>query len=84
MFKSLGKFFKKMFTGKHGNPSNSESTTAATPVKKEVVHFIGGGNGIKTEFMLQMDRMSRNKIGKRRASNKVARLSRNEQHRKAA
>lgn len=83
MFKSLGKFFKKLRTGKQGSTDSTEAVSI-TPAKKEVVHFIGGGNGIKTEYMKQMDRFKMNKKNKNRAANKVARISRNEQHRKAA
>lgn len=85
MFKSLGKAFKKLFT----KATDPNATKFATPVVKEMKPLksepmFKGSNGLMTSYEFSNHLRVIKKITNRRAKNKLARLSRNAQHRKAA
>lgn len=86
MFKSIGKFFKKMFnqTALKAEENKIETTENVGKQKGTIDNRLGGDNGIQSAYELQMIAKNFNKIKVRRIRNKIAGRSRNINHKKAA
>lgn len=85
MFKSLGKAFKKLFTKKvDPNATKFSKPVIVHETKTPEKTSLGGWNGIM-DYSQRIDYHKKlNKVNRRRYRNKLARISRNQQHKIAA
>lgn len=86
MFKSLGKFFKNLLTGAKGVVSSIRGNNHALKASEATttLESIRSGNGHISHFTWSNKAHEQNKKKKNRVRNKMARASRNAQHKMAA
>ena len=86
MFKSLGKFFKNLYTGAKQllSSSRADNDTPKAAEQTTTLASIRSGNGHISHFTWSNQAHGQNKKDKNRMRNKMARQSRNAQHKLAA